>query len=251
METLVANEFQVSPFAEFYEPLSDSFIDMTRVTNSLKLHLLPGAEIFEIGLGTGYFASKFTADGYTVKGIQPRDEMLTILKRDHPEIEIVAESTLEDFYFTTKYDTIVSHSSVFLFTRHQSPFGENGEVLVSYIFQSFIKNRADAFRCLEKTLLALTPSGRMFINIQSNPLPMVIVSDGKDQVTFEMSNCRYFLDMGRVEKTFRLIHSGCTYQIDDTRYCETYSKFVDHISRIGFEAAVSEDEYWIILRRIT
>jgi hypothetical protein len=249
MESLVANEFQLGPFAEFYDLLSDSFIDIDRVTDSLKLYLLPGSKLFEIGLGTGYFASKFTADGYTVKGIQPQDEMLIVLKRKYPEIEIVAESKLEHYIFEQKHDTIISHSSVFLFTRHQSAFGQNGEMLISYIFQSFIKTRSEALRCLDKTLLALAPGGRMFINIQSNPLPIVMVNNGDDQMKFEMSRCDYFLELGYVEKTFRLTYAGQTYQIDDMRSCETYSKFADHVSRLGFDVSVSADEYWVIVKK--
>lgn len=247
METHALNEFHISPFANFYEALTDSFIDVGRVAASLKSHLPRGAELFEIGLGTGYFASMFTSDGYTVKGIQPQDELLPILKRKHGEIRIMAECKLEDYEFQEQYETIVSHSSAFLFTRHEVAFGHHGEILTTYIFQSFITRREEVVRCLERTLRALVPGGRLFINIQTNPLPFTTIECGADQLTFEMTRCAYFLELGLVEKTFRLTYQGHIYHVNDNRFCETYAEFAGQVSGLGFKATVSEDRCWIIV----
>jgi hypothetical protein len=248
MESHAHNEFQIGPFADFYEPLTDSFIDIERVATSLKAYLPRGAELFEIGLGTGYFASKFIADGYIVKGIQPHDELLPILKRKHRDIRIMAECKLEDYEFSEQYHAIVSHSSAFLFTRHEMIFGRHGETLTTYIFQSFITSE-EVLRCLEKTLQALSPDGRLFINIQSNPLPFATIDCGDDQLLFEMTRCAYFLDLRFVEKTFRLTYQGNTYHVNDNRFCETYAQFAEQVLRLGFESVISEDRYWIIVSR--
>lgn len=250
MVTHAHNEFHISPFAAFYEQLSDTFIDIKRAANSLKRHIPAGAEIFEVGLGTGYFASMFTADGYKVKGIQPRDEMLPILKRKHAEIEVVAECKLEDYRFTEQHETIISHSSAFLFTRHEVSFGHNSEVLVTYVFQSFITDREEVIICLQKTLNALTPRGRLFINIQTNPLSSAMVGSRDDQLIFEMTRCHYFMDLGRVEKTFLLTYRGSTYRVDDIRFCTTYADFANQVSIHGFKAAISEDRNWVIINRV-
>jgi SAM-dependent methyltransferase len=249
METHCRNEFQITPFAEFYEAITDSFIDVGGAAASLKRYLPRGAELFEIGLGTGYFASMFTADGYIVKGIQPQDELLPILKRKHEDIGIVAECKLEDYKFLELHETIVSHSSVFLFTRHEIAFGRHGEVLTTYIFQSFITEREEVVRCLEKTLRALTPGGRLFINIQTNPPPFATINCADHQLIFQMTRCAYFLELGLVEKTFRFTYQGHSYHVNDHRFCETYAEFAEQVSRLGFKAAVSEDRYWIIVSR--
>jgi SAM-dependent methyltransferase len=243
-------EFHISPFAEFYEQISDSFIDTRRAAESLKRHLRASSGLFEIGLGTGYFASLFTADGYTVSGIQPRDEMLPILKRKHPDVKVVAECKLEDYQFTERHETIVSHSSVFLFTTHEVAFGHHGETLTTYIFQSFVSGREKARGCLRKSLRALAPGGRLFINIQNNPMPFVAVGDRGERLTFEMLRCDYFLEVGRVEKTFRLTHRGHTYLVEDSRYCETYSDITNYVSGLGFTASISEDRQWVVLEHI-
>lgn len=241
------SEFHIPSFADFYEPLTDSFIDIERVAESLKKHIRKSEVLFEIGLGTGYFASKLTRDGYVVKGIQPKDEMLTVLKRNHADIEVLGECLLQDYVFREQYAAIVSHSSVFLFTRHQSKFGAHGEVLTSFIFQSFIKCRDEMVRSLHKTLRALTNNGQLFINIQTNPLPLVTVRNGDDELTFEMTRCEYFLDLGLVEKTFHLTHKGESHHVNDTRYCETYAEFQAQVSRLGFRASVSDDRCWVIV----
>jgi SAM-dependent methyltransferase len=246
----VTTEFHISPFAEFYEQLSDSFIDIRRAAESLKGYLPRGSELFELGLGTGYFASMFTGDGYTIKGIQPRDEMLPILKLKCPDVKVVAECTLEDYYFTEKHETIVSHSSVFLFTRHETAFGRHGETCISYIFQSFIKGRGQVVDSLGKSLRALAPGGRLFINIQDNPLPFVAIGDGEERLTFEMLRCNYSLELGQVEKTFRLTYRGRTHLVNDNRYCEKYSDFTHHVSDLGFQASISGDRQWVILKHI-
>jgi hypothetical protein len=251
MKISASNEFRISPFARFYEPITDSFINIKQVSDSLKNHLTHSKkELFEIGLGTGYFATQFTKDGYRVKGIQPVDEMLSILKLRNTDIEIMAECKLEDYQFTEKYETIVSHSSVFLFTEHESQFGRHGEKLKSYIFQSFITNEEMVLNCLHKTLQALMPHGRLFINIQTNPQSFITIETSEQLLTFEMAQCNYFLELGYVEKKFNLTFKGQTFEVKDTRFCETFTKFADQVQTFGFKATVSEDRYWVIIKRM-
>lgn len=249
MTTTVSDEFQIGPFAKFYEQISDSFLDTKGAAESLKLHLKLGAEVFELGLGTGYFASMLTADGYVVRGIQPDDEMLPLLKHRHADVQVVAERKLEDYEFTRRHETIVSHSSVFLFTSIALACGRHGETLTSYIFQSFIEERAKVLECLGKALGALTPDGRLFVNIQTNPLPLAEVESAGEKLTFEMLGCEYFLDLGRVEKVFRLTYDGRVHEVRDDRFCATYSDFASHVSRLGFKASISTDRRWVIVGR--
>jgi SAM-dependent methyltransferase len=111
------DEFEITGFAKYYDELSDTFIDIRKVAASLKQLIPVAAEIFEIGLGTGYFAGQFLKDGYTVCGIQPKDKLLDRLKRECSSAVIKKEDRLECYDFDKKYNVIVSHSSVFLFTR--------------------------------------------------------------------------------------------------------------------------------------
>jgi SAM-dependent methyltransferase len=247
MKNNKTNEFNLSLFAEFYEPISDTFIDIKQVSDSLKRQIPKGAEIFEIGLGTGYFASMFTDDGYKVKGIQPQDEMLIKLKQRNADIEILAECKLEEYEFTKQYDIIISHSSVFLFTQIDHSGGKNGEIITWYILQSFIPNKAEVIANIKKTLNALTSDGRLFINIQTNPLTYASIGNGEEQLTFEMTRCNYFLELGLVEKTFRLTYKGHFDLINDTRFCQTFTEFVNQITKFGFKVSISEDRYWIIV----
>lgn len=249
MESHFPNEFQISPFAQHYEAISDTFIDIRRVAASLQSHLTPGAHVFEIGLGTGYFASILTAAGYTVEGIQPADEMLPLLKQRHPEIRIAGECKLEDYQFAGKFNTIVSHSSIFLVTRHETSFGLQGEVSVVYLLQSFAPTEECVTACLQKVLNALTPNGRLFINIQSNPHPFAAVDVGGEQLIFEMMNCVYFMDSRRVEKRFRLTFRQHTYHVNDFRYCEPYPVFVGRLKESGFRATITEDRLWVVVTR--
>jgi hypothetical protein len=54
--------------------------------------------------------------------------------------------------------------------------------------------------CLGKTLDALTPDERLFVNTPTNPLPLAQVKSAGEKLTFEMLECEYFLDLGRIEK---------------------------------------------------
>lgn len=243
------SEFYIAPFVKYYEEITDSFIDVKSVAESLKRYIPTNAQIFEVGLGTGYFASMFAHDGYRVKGIQPPDEMLSVLKQKSSNIEIVAECKLENYTFSEQYETIVSHSSVFLFTRHETPFGLNKEVLHSYMFQSFIREKTELLRNLHKTLMALLPNGSLYINIQSNPLSFVQFDRDGEQITFEMNCCDYFLELNRVEKTFTLTYSGESYEVHDHRFCETYTAFADQVFQYGFKTSISEDQNWVIVNR--
>jgi hypothetical protein len=249
MELYVPNEFHVSPFAEFYESISDSFIDIRAVADSLRALIPKGSTIFEIGLGTGYFASQFAADGYVIEGIQPPDEMLPILKRKHPTISIVGECILEEYEFTKSYDWIVSHSSVFLFTKHDIPFGRRGEVFTSFVFQSFVIGEALLTRCIEKTLLALTRNGVLFINIQTNPLASAVLDVSGGELIFDMTRCDYFMDIGIVEKTFRLSFKGHSYHVNDHRQCHSFLWFAREVAQAGFRAELTADRRWVMISR--
>lgn len=240
-------EFQVGLFAEYYDQISDTFIDIKKAANSLKSLISNKRELFEIGLGTGYFASMFIDDGYKIAGIQPKDEMLTILKRKFPVIEILGECKLEDYHFTRKHQIIVSHSSVFLFTKHQTNFGLNNETRINYVFQSFITDPDIIFDCFKKILESLTSDGQLFINIQTNPLPLVKVKTDRGWLIFEMTYCNYFFELGYVEKHFRLSHDQQIFEIEDKRFCMPYSEFKTEISKLGFFITVSENKDWIIL----
>ncbi len=245
----VATEFQVAPFARHYEELSDTFIDMRAVCDSLKQHIPAGSALFELGLGTGYFASQFTAAGYTVMGIQPADEMLPKLKQSHPEIKVVAEAKLEEYEFTERHESIVSHSSVFLFTRHEIPFGSSGEILSVLVFQSFITREQAVYANLFKTLRALTPSGRLFINVQRNPLPRARVGPSENPLTFEMTDCIYSMDLGFVEKRFTVSHGVGCYTINDRRFCAVYAEFARRVGDAGGRCSITEDGLWVIIDR--
>jgi hypothetical protein len=245
----MSNEFALDLFARFYEPISDSFIDTRGAADSLKAWLPARADLFEIGLGTGHFASFLTSSGYTVRGIQPRDALLPQLRQNHPTIEVVAETTLEDYAFDKQHEYIVSHSSVFLFTKITAFLAQSEEAMTSYIFQSFIKSRQDVITCLRKTLTALTPSGRLFINIQRNPLPIANIETPQGQLTFKMANCEYFLDLNLVEKTFHLTYQNDTHVLDDVRYCQTFAEFISQVNEFGSNAIVSNDRRWVVVTR--
>lgn len=249
MESRTRNEFEIHPFVDYYEEISDTFVNIKDAARSLKQHIPPGSLIFELGLGTGYFAAQFLRDGYSVCGIQPPDDMLPKLKRSYPGVRIVAEAKLEDFRFPDRYDTIVSHGSVFLFTRHPTPFGPSGEVMESLVFQSFIKDESLVDENLAKTLEALRHGGKLFINIQSNPLPRVEVGPSEDRLVFEMTRCLYQLDLFKVEKTFKVTWRDRIYHVDDDRSCFPFSEFRGRLAGAGGRFRVTDDGLWMIIER--
>lgn len=245
----VRNEFELDAFATYYEELSDTFIDIKKAAASLKGFIPKGAQIFEIGLGTGYFAEQFLQEGYSVCGIQPQDKMLVRLKKERPDVVIKSETKLESYTFDDHYNIIVSHSSVFLFTRIERIVGPNGEIGVSFVFQSFIDKLSTAFS-LAKVLLALSPGGQFFINIQTNPLPLAEVGPTEDRFRFEMIRCVYSLDQEKVEKTFRTTYRGEAKTMEETHYCLRYSDFEQLLKVIGGKASITKDGQWIILERM-
>jgi hypothetical protein len=243
------NEFEIGIFAERYELLSDTFIEMGRVTSSLDRLIPRKSTIFEIGLGTGYFASTMAAFGHTVEGIQPHDEMLPRLREKHPDIHIVAEKSLEDFAFRRKYSIIVAHSAVFLFTKHEAAFGGSNEVIESIIFQCFIADSFVVFENLFKVIAALEQSGHLYINVQLNPLPSVEVGPVDDPLKFEMLDCKYLINQNLVVKHFKSTYRGVSIVVKDERYCLPFIEFVHRLSVFGVTVARSNDGLWIILSR--
>jgi hypothetical protein len=241
-------EFEITPFARYYEELSDSFINMNEVVNSFAALVPSGASVFELGLGTGYFASKVFNLGYKLSGIQPEDEMLLRLKSEHPEIRIVGQSKLEDYEFTDRHDFIVSHSSVFLFTEHFTLFGK-GETRRRLVFQSFIKDEAQVYSNVEKVLEALNPCGCILVNIQTNPPVETRVGPADDQVVFEMTECVYDFEMCKVQKRFVIKNKGNRFEVLDERFCTHFNKFREHLTRVGGTLRISPDRRWIILSR--
>ncbi len=254
-QNCVKNEFEVDAFALYYRELSDTFIDIKKAASSLKKLIGKEEQIFEVGLGIGYFAEQFLGDGYSVVGIQPPppDKMLIILKRDYPAT-ILAEKKIEDYEFDRQYNVIVSHSSVFLFTRVEDGIYKNVGSVDSPVFQSFI-DKALAIENLRKILSALSPTGRFFVNIQTNPLPFSEVGPSNDRFRFEMVRCEYSLHQGKVQKIFRTtcIKDGKpeTPQVmPETHYCLRYSKFMELLESVGGDCEISDDNQWVILKKL-
>ena len=250
MDQNVKDEFDIDAFAQYYEALSDTFIDIRKAAASLKKLIPKASQIFEIGLGTGYFAEQFLKDGYTVCGIQPPDQMLTRLRKERPNVFIKAEARLEDYAFDDQYDVIVSHSSVFLFTRLEALSGPHGEIDESLVFQSFIGNKLLMVSNLVKVLLALSPGGKFFINVQTNPLPLAEVGPPEDRFKFEMTRCVYNLVTERVEKMFRATYQAKSYIMPEIHYCSRYSDFKRYVELIGGTVELAEDGQWVILERV-
>jgi len=242
-------EFNVAAFAEHYEAVSDSFIDIRGAATSLKRLLPSKGTIFEIGLGTGHFASQFCDEGYHVCGIQPPDEMLARLKSKRLPVNVLAECRLEDYQFVERYETIVSHSSVFLFTRHEHTFGRSGESCVALVFQSFILDRLTLMHNLTKALLALTDAGRIYINVQTNPRESCTVGSASDAFRFEMLSCVYDFDRESVRKEFRTTYRESSTTINDTRYCCTYDSLALRLRGVGAFMRISDDGRWVIVTR--
>ncbi len=245
----VATEFEVTGFAKYYRELSDSFIDINGAATSIKNHIAKGTRIFEIGLGVGYFAEQFLDDGYIVRGIQPPfpDTMLMPLKRDHPSL-ILAEKKLEDYTFDSQHDVIVCHSSVFLFTRVKDGVYSGASSIDSPIFQSMI-SKLLAIKNLDKILLALSSSGKFFVNIQANPLPYVEVGMPDDLLKFEMRHCAYRLDVQKVEKRFAITYRGTETISDETHFCLNYDGFRQLVESLNGKVAITEDGYWVVIER--
>lgn len=241
------NEFEIDVFAERYELLSDTFIDMPRVVDSIEQLLPKCATVFEIGLGTGYFASELIARGYRVEGIQPRDAMLPRLRMRGLPIIIRAEATLEEYVFDQSYQAIISHSSVFLFTKHTAAFGESGELRSELVFQSFIADGISAFSNLLKALGALSFGGKLYINVQRNPLRVVEVGPEDDMLRFEMSMCSYDFVRQRVTKHFRSTFRDKCILVEDVRYCLPYTEFTRHVNLFGVKVEVTSDGLWVVI----
>jgi SAM-dependent methyltransferase len=249
MGSPVQDEFEIDAFARYYESLSDSFIDIGGAARSLIARLREGERVFEIGLGTGYFAEQLRKAGWPVSGIQPADKMLALLKRKRPDIPVVEEQRIEEYLFSAPQDVIVSHSSVFGFTRFEAAAGSHGESGSSLVFQSFIREKLRVFANLAKVLDALSPTGRFFVNVQTNPLPITEVGPPEDPFVYEMTRCSYHLDLERVEKTFRTTYRSQTEILDAIYYCQRYSDFKRCIEGIGGRVTLTDDERWGVLER--
>jgi SAM-dependent methyltransferase len=247
----LSTEFELSPFAEYYEQLSDSFIDIQRAARSLASMLRRGMTVFEIGLGTGYFAQHLSSFGIDVCGIQPPDQMLDRLKLLRPNIKVLGEMKLENYNFDRQYDAIVSHSSIFLFTKHHTQFGGCGEVCSELVFQSFLKTRMEVYSNLLKVLTSLSPAGRLFINVQGNPLPRTEVGPPSDRLIFEMVTCVYDFRLELVEKNFKATYQDKSYVIHDRRYCCTFADLNARLGSLGARCSLSADGDWAIFSKAT
>jgi hypothetical protein len=235
--------FQFEPFARYYNELSDAFIDMEAATSSLKSQITKDNTLFEIGLGTGYFAGSFHNDGYNICGIQPNDQMLLKLKQDYPGIRVKGEAYLQDYVFDDQYDVIISHSSVFLFTKLTSQF-PTGERLHFLLFQSFINAKQRTIENLLKVMNALTSNGKFFINIQTNPKHNVEIGE---HFSFGLDQCDYYADLNRVDKVFRTTRNGTTDLSKQPCLVIPYHELKRIIDVVGCQIRVSEDFRWVIL----
>lgn len=242
------DEFEIEAFADYYEELSDSFIDMATVTASLKSQLDDQSQIFEIGLGTGYFAKQFHRD-YMYCGIEPSPIMLHKLRTKNLEVEIKGQQYLQDYVFDSQYDVIVSHSSVFLFTKLEALSFVSGEEQVVLVFQAWMKNAAEVFDNIERVMDALRPHGRFFINIQTNPPARVEVGPAGDKFVFEMVKCKYYFDLERVEKIFRATYRGEIKHMNETQYALRYYDFKRTIEDKGLRVGISDDREWVVIQQ--
>jgi SAM-dependent methyltransferase len=251
MKAKTNDEFEIEAFAKYYDELSDSFIDIRKASDSLKSQIDEESQIFEIGLGTGYFAKHFHYYGYSICGIQPKDEMLPRLKEAHPTLGIKAEKKLEDYDFgSDEYDVIVSHSSVFLFTKLESVSLASGETEGVFVFQSFLKEKSQVINNIEKVLKALRPNGKFFINVQTNPPRRVEVGPDDDRFVFEMVKCVYHFDLEKVEKVFRTTHRGYPNIMEEVHCALRYGDFKPLVEKMGGKVTISDDLEWVILERV-
>lgn len=240
----VHGEFDVRVFVDCYEAIADTFIDTRGAATSLMRLISKDDSIFELGLGTGYFAQFLHKDGYNISGIQPADGMLARLKEEYPDIPVVAEAYVQDYDFDNKYDAIVSHSSVFLFTRPDPQLANS--IGTDLIFQSFIQDKDLTFESVDKVMRALNPGGRLFINIQPNAHQYAQVNDN---LSFEMLSCDYDFDQSHVSKVFGITSNGIRKVLDpDVSFVLKRDDFDASIQHRGYRYDVSEDGYWVSLK---
>jgi hypothetical protein len=208
--------------------------------------MLPrGSQIFELGMGTGYFGQFLSRDGYRVSGIQPADGMLARLRRDRPELNVVAEQYIQDYQFTEQHPAIVSHSSVFLFTSPDAYM--QGQAGQGPVFQSFIRDEGETFRSMDKVMDALTPDGGLYINIQPNAKPFAQIDP---TLSFEMTSCQYDFGANRVDKTFAITSNGQRKVLDpDISYVLRWGDFDPMMRQRGHQARVSDDGFWVVVSR--
>lgn len=234
-------DFGRPEFAQYYDGISDTFIPIDQVAASFIEQTDPQELVFEIGIGTGYFASYLIENDRRVCGIEPSHDMRDQLAERLPRVKVEA-ARLEEYTFDQLYKTIVSHSSVFLVTR----LGETDEL----VFQSFIQNRKLALEALEKVLAALAPGGRFFINIQSNPKERATTRDG---AVFEMIECNYDLQRESVRKVFRMSVPGMGAQFSrrlgpDFSLVLPLGALANEIGSKRYRVEVV-DQYWVACSR--
>jgi phospholipid N-methyltransferase len=238
-------EFTID-FAAHYEALSDAFIDIKGAADSLKKLIGESRALFELGLGTGYFAKQFFNDGYEICGIQPKDGMLARLRQECPQVKVLAEKYLQEYDFSgQQYDVIVSHSSVFLFTKLESVFAA-GETQTMLVFQSSIKDEIELLKNLTKVLAALSPKGRLFINIQTNP-PKIVLAD----YSYEQLKCEYNFDCKQaVKKIVETVQGKPQPETEEKYYVLRYSDFKTLVESLGGQTQISDDYQWVIVKRV-
>ena len=238
-------EFFNPLFAQHYEAIADTFIDTKGAAASLKKLLSPDSSIFEIGMGTGYFAQELADDGYHMVGSQFDDLMYKRLEAEHPDLDVVSHERIETYQFDRSYDAIVSHSSIFLFTRPDTTTAQ--QIGTDLIFQSFNTDGEISYEALDKVMGALNPGGGLYINIQPNAqrsAPFV------PNMTFEMYSCDYDFDQHLVEKAFGFVVDGEDKPFPDTdrSYVQKWDEFLASIDERGYTAEVSDDGYWVIVK---
>lgn len=240
------SEFDDVFFAKEYRAIADTFIDTKGAAESF-MNLVPTTNtIFELGLGTGYFASHLYFAGYDITGIEPPGKMLPVLKADYPNLPIKAELPLEEFQFDEKYDVIVSHSSIFLITTPSDPKAQLNDD--NLIFQSFIKDGKTNAQNLKKVLDALSDNGKLMINVQTNAKPDAPFGPGK---SFQMLDCVYDFPNNKVSKTFAITVDGFQKVLDpDISYVLVWDKFKKQLADFGYSAIVTNDRKWVVISKI-
>ena len=259
------SELSDSTFAKHYPLIADTFMDTKGAAASLMARVSKETRIFEIGLGTGYFARFLVDAGYEVYGVEPYPAMLGELEKQKlPRIHVKAEQPIEEYEFGDhKYDVIISHSSVFLFTDIGGELVFQSMILNAALIPNILENgmrsnapaigtletiKKDKVRTVvnvEKVMRALNDGGRFFINIQTNSKIKATVND---HVTWEMPKWQYDFSHGWVVKEFRFTHRGKIIPLDlDISYVWCLANFEQIMEEKGYLARTSSDGKWVVL----
>ncbi len=115
-------------YAKRFDPIESD--EDLRFPNRFLSHLQTGNSIIDLGCGTGFSAGYFSKHGMRVEGVDLSSSMITIAKRNYPELQF-AVADMRTFSSNNPVDAVWAGYSLFHF--EQTEFEKTLEQIKTYL----------------------------------------------------------------------------------------------------------------------